>query len=61
MTEDGALLSEYSTLESGDAIKADREIVLAAVAENGHAIRYAATDLRADKEVNEINVWHCWP
>lgn len=29
----------------------DKEIVLAAVSQNGHALRYASVDLRSDKEV----------
>ena len=34
-----------------DEQRADREVVLAAVAQNGYALRYASVELRADREV----------
>jgi len=32
-------------------LKADREIVLAAVAQCGYALRHAASELKADREI----------
>jgi hypothetical protein len=36
---------------ASDDLKADKEVVLAAVTQNGNALQYASEDLKADKEV----------
>ena len=38
----------------------DREFMLAAVQQNGHALRYASTDLQADKELVLVAVQNAW-
>ena len=45
MTQDGWAL-RYS-----DALQGDREIVRAAVTQNGHALQYASNELRGDREI----------
>ena len=36
---------------TADELKADKEIVLAAVQSDGYALEYAAEELQADKEI----------
>eukprot|EP00971_Amphidinium_carterae_P158796 3148459-Amphidinium_carterae.1 len=37
--------------ENGREFKTDRAIVLAALEQNGHALQYAAEELRGDREI----------
>ena len=40
--------------EADDSLKADREVVLAAVKVEGHALQYASEELQQDEELQKI-------
>ena len=41
----------YVFRRASEELKADKEVVLAAVQQNSHALKYAAEELQADKEI----------
>ena len=41
----------YALANAATELRMDKEVVLAAAAQNGHALWYASTELKADKEV----------